>query len=357
MTSRERISKVLAKEIPDRVPLCETSFWPQTVERWKKEGLPQGVDLIDYFGMDHISGISFDTTFRLEHRVLEDTPEYRIETDGYGKTLQVWKGDTNSPPHQIDHFIKGKKEWDELKKKLIPSADRIPQNVRENYKNFRKRGDFVFLNPDEPCWFVLNRTMGFELSLPKMLEEPDLIKDMIETNTNFSLEMCKIFIQEGMKPDAIWIFSDLCYKNGMFFSPRIYRNLVMPSIVRFKKFCVENGLFFIYHCDGYINEFLPMLIEVGVDAIQPLEARAGNDARIYKKQYGNKITFFGNIAAETLSSTKEKIKEEIESKISIAGEGGGYIFHSDHSVPPSVSLENYKFAIEIARKAGKYGNF
>jgi len=58
-----------------------------------------------------------------------------------------------------------------------------------------------------------------------------------------------------------------------------------------------------------------------------------------------------------LSSDKESIRKEVENKVSIAKEGGGYIFHSDHSVPPSVSLENYRFAIEVASEIGKYGNF
>jgi len=63
MTSQERISKILAGEIPDRIPMCEVCFWPQTVERWEKEGLPKNVDLLDYFGMDHISGIYFNSGF------------------------------------------------------------------------------------------------------------------------------------------------------------------------------------------------------------------------------------------------------------------------------------------------------
>ncbi|PIZ17229.1 hypothetical protein COY51_00830 [Candidatus Desantisbacteria bacterium CG_4_10_14_0_8_um_filter_39_17] len=357
MTSQERISKVLAGEIPDRVPLCEICFWPQTVERWKKEGLPEDIAPLDYFEMDHISGISFDGTFQLPVKVLEDTIEYRIETDGYGRTLKVWKGETYSPPNQVDHILKEKKDWEELKQKLVPTKERIPKEMKTTYENLRKRRDFVYLSPDEPCWFVLERTMGFESGLPKMVEEPDLIKDMIDTHTGFILKMCEICIKEGMKPDAIWLSSDLCYKNGMLFSPRTYRALVMPSLVRIKQFCREQRLFLIYHCDGNVKEFLPLLIEVGVDAIQPLEARAGNDVRIYKKQYDNKITFFGNISADILSLDKEKIREEVESKVSIAKERGGYIFHSDHSVPPSVSFQNYKFAVETAREIGKYGNF
>lgn len=353
MTSQERIKIVLGGGVPDRVPLCETGFWPQTIERWKKEGLPEG-DPLDYFKMDHISGISYDGTFRLPGKVLEETAEYRIETDGYGRTFKAWKNENYSPPQYMDHLFKERGQWEELKKKLTPSKDRIQKDLKAQYENLRKRGDLVFLSPDEPCWFVLNRTMGFENGLSKMVEEPDLIRDIINTHTDFILEMCNIFLSEGMKPDAIWLYSDLCYKNGMLFSPKVYRDLVMPAHKKIKQFCLENNLFWIYHCDGNIKELLPLLIESGINAIQPLEARQGNDVRIYKKQYSNKVTFFGNISADVLSLDKERIREEVESKVTAAMKGGGYIFHSDHSVPPTVSLENYKYAVELAKDVGKY---
>lgn len=73
-----------------------------------------------------------------------------------------------------------------------------------------------------------------------------------------------------------------------------------------------------------------------------------------KKIYGNEIVFIGNISADVMSSTKEEIEFEVRTKISTAKQGGGYIFHSDHSVPPSVSFENYCYVIELVEKYGKY---
>ncbi|MBC8234158.1 hypothetical protein H8E77_31815, partial [bacterium] len=70
--------------------------------------------------------------------------------------------------------------------------------------------------------------------------------------------------------------------------------------------------------------------------------------------YGDKLVLFGNIDVRKLAKTKEEIEEEISSKIPIAKEGGGYIYHSDHSVPDDISFSNYKFAIELVRKYGSY---
>jgi len=54
-----------------------------------------------------------------------------------------------------------------------------------------------------------------------------------------------------------------------------------------------------------------------------------------------------------LSGTKKDVEEEVVSKLEVAKQGGGYIFHSDHSVPPTVSWENYCYAVELVKKHGK----
>ena len=46
------------------------------------------------------------------------------------------------------------------------------------------------------------------------------------------------------------------------------------------------------------------------------------------------------------------IEEEIKRKITVAKEGGGYIYHSDHSVPKNVSFKQYKRVIELVKKYG-----
>ncbi|MEI6499654.1 MAG: uroporphyrinogen decarboxylase family protein, partial [Armatimonadota bacterium] len=66
-------------------------------------------------------------------------------------------------------------------------------------------------------------------------------------------------------------------------------------------------------------------------------------------------TFFGNINNDVLArGDREEIREEVTSKVLAAKPGGGYIWHSDHSVPPTVSLASYRYAVELAREFGQY---
>ena len=98
------------------------------------------------------------------------------------------------------------------------------------------------------------------------------------------------------------------------------------------------------------------MIDAGFEVIQPLEARAGNDVRELKKLWGDRITLMGNINADVIADgDDDDIREEVLSKIVAAKKDGGYIYHIDHSVPPTVSLKNYTLLMALLHEHGHYG--
>jgi len=78
------------------------------------------------------------------------------------------------------------------------------------------------------------------------------------------------------------------------------------------------------------------------------------DVRELKEKYGDKLAFIGNIDVRKLSGTLRDVKKEFMSKVPVAAEGGGYILHSDHSIPPTVPLKNYKYLLKMNEKYGRY---
>ena len=103
-----------------------------------------------------------------------------------------------------------------------------------------------------------------------------------------------------------------------------------------------------------MNDLIPDFIQTGFDSLNPLEAKAGMDLLKLKKMYGEQLCFMGGIDARKMSDSEQIIAEEIRSKVGEAKKGGGYIFHSDHSVPDTVSLEQFKRIIELAFEHGRY---
>ena len=100
---------------------------------------------------------------------------------------------------------------------------------------------------------------------------------------------------------------------------------------------------------------IPDLIDTGVDCFQPLEAKAHMDLRELKPLYGERVTFMGNIDIMVLiTNDRARIEAEVAAKIPLAKQGGGYIYHSDHSIPPGVTWETYQFLMQLIDHYGRY---
>ena len=285
--------------------------------------------------------------------MIEENEDWKIERDADGTTHKVWK--TNyAPPQELDHLIKVREDFAKYRDLLQPDDDRVGAGVPEAIRAAREQGVFCTYNPGEPAWWTL-RTLGMEGALITLAEDPGFFEEMVAAQTEMTLAVVRKLLASGEKPDALWFFSDLCYRNGMFFSPRSYREIMMPYHQQLASLCHENDMFLILHCCGGATNLVPLLIESGFDCIQPLEARAGCDVRELKPLYGDQITFFGNINNDVLArGDREEIRDEVVSKVLAAKPGGGYIFHSDHSVPPTVSFKSYSYAVELAREHGQY---
>ena len=98
---------------------------------------------------------------------------------------------------------------------------------------------------------------------------------------------------------------------------------------------------------------VPELVEIGIDALNPLEVKAGMDALALKERFGDRLVLHGGVNA-VLWDDKEAIVAEIERVVPALKENGGYIFSSDHSIPNSVSADNFREIVAAAKRAGSY---
>jgi uroporphyrinogen decarboxylase len=354
LSSRERLRRTLRRQEPDRVPMLEICFWPETVERWRREGLPEGQHPSGFFGFDGLCMTYLDSSLMLPPQTLEETGEHTLSRDRDGIVRKTWKG-SYATPADVDHLIKTRDDWAAHRQRLEPTPERLPARYEETVRAAHAQGQFVTLSPVEPAWWVL-RTLGEEEALPLLALDPDWFGEMVAVHAGMTLELCRQVLSGSERPDAIWFFADLCYRNGMLFSPAAYRALVLPHHRRLADLCHEHDVSLIIHCDGHLGEFIPLLIEAGFDCVQPLEARAGNDVRQLKPLYGDRLAFFGNMDMDVFAAGDlEAIGVEVASKLAAAMPGGGYIWHSDHSVPPTVSFAAYGHAVAVAKACGHYG--
>jgi len=352
MTSQERILLALLHKEADRIAI-QDGPWATTVRRWHKEGLPENESPFSYFKYEMIS-IGADLSFRLPGQTIEDTDEYTIVKNANGVIRKNWKNST-STPELLGFTINSRETWEERKPLLKYDDKRIDwENALNTYNNARKAGYYISYS-GAVGYDKWGNIIGPENFLPAMLIDPDWVIDVYMTDIDLHISAVEEMLSRGLKFDGAFLYDDLGYRNGTFFAPETYREQLFPAHKRIFDFFKSKGMPVILHSCGNVNAFVPQFIEAGLTCLQPLETKAGMNLIELKKKYGDKLAFMGGIDVRAMSAEDPKvIEEEIKTKVSFAKRGGGYIYHSDHSVPDDVSFEQYKRVIELVHKYGKY---
>ncbi len=353
MTSRERVGKALRHRKPDRVPIHE-AFWEATTSRWRAEGLPADASADDYFGTE-IRVISVDNSFGLPPEEVERTDEYVIVRDEWGVLKRDWL-DHRSTPELLDFRVKSRAEWDELKGMLIPDPARADwATVKAQHAHWREQGKFICIAAI-PGYEATWRKVGPEALLMAIAEDPDWVREMYDYDAEMIVGMMKLYLEQGLEFDGAWLWDDLGYRNAPLFSPKAYREQLMPYHTRLCDFCHEQGWPVVLHTCGHVMPLVPMLIEAGVDCLQALEVKAGMDLGELVREYGKDLCFMGGVDVRSFFAEDEaELEREVTRKLEIGmSSPGGYVFHSDHSIPTQVSFERYARVVALVRERGTY---
>ncbi len=352
MTTRDRFARMFDHREADRVPIL-ASPWATTLERWQSEGMPSGVVFEDYFDIDHAVSIAGDISPRYPVSVVEETEEYITRFDAWGTTSMNWKH-ASSTPHWIDRTIVDRATWEAAKARMVMSPERVNwDRLREHYPEWRRKGYWIQGAP----WFGFDVThskiIGTETFLLWMADDPELVIDLFETELTCSLQLLDMIWERGYTFDAIRWPDDMGYRNGPFFSVDMYRELLKPVQKRAIEWAHAKGIKAHLHSCGNINPLLPELLDIGLDALNPLEVKAGMDPLHLKKTIGDHLVLHGGLNA-MLWDDIDRTEAEIRRLLPVLMENGGYIFQEDHSIPDSVSLADYRRMVDLAKTLGSY---
>lgn len=352
MSSKERIMRMYEHREADRVPVIDRC-WGSTLERWKREGMPEEQDFISCFDLDRTATIDVDNGPQYEEKVLEETEKYLLYTTSWGATLKNWKH-AASTPEFLDFRIKDIETWVEAKKRMVPTYDRIPWDMlKNNYSKWRDEG--YWIEAYTPFGFdaAHSWTVGTERLLIALMDEPEWCMDIFNHFLDMNIALFDMIWDKGYEFDSITWCDDMGYKNNQFFSVKTYRELLKPYHKKVIDWAHAKGAKTHLHSCGDINPFIPELIEIGLDALNPLEVKAGMNPVEIKQKFGERLVLHGGINA-VLWNDPSAIEDEIRRVLPVVKASGGYIFSSDHSIPDSVSFEDIKRIIDIIKEVGSY---
>ena len=353
MTTHERIKRMLEHREADRVPVLDGP-WASTLARWHREGLPEDVNFVDYFDLDLADGLGLNNSPRYEERMIEESDTWEIRTTAWGSALKSFKHESGGQ-EQLDFTVTDPESWRRTKARITPTRDRIDwARLKTDYRRWQETGTWTSLGFCFGFQVVLSVMVGTERTLIAMAEQPEWVVDMINHLLDVNLAQADMVLAEGYRFDDINWCDDMGYKEKPFFSLDMYRELLKPAQKRAAEWAHARGMKVRLHSCGDIRTFVPDLVEIGIDMLNPLEVKAGMDPVALKRQYGDRLGFHGGLNA-VLYDHPEQLWAEMRRIIPIMKQGGGYWISSDHSVPQTVSLDTFREFVRLAKELGAYG--
>ena len=389
-TNRERFKQVIHHKKPDILPWVEIIF-EETLMRWFREGLPADeVTVIGYeigrggtflsnwptfkgfgktydrFGCQSFFGcmllIDVGPVPRFKQRKLGETEkhtDFLTETGAIVRRPKRADFEFYAMPQFIEFPVKDKKTWYEYKKRLNPEDPRRypkdwdTEGYIEQFETYQKG----------PTLLRFNGFYGFGaelMSIPRFVtafyKDPELIREMLEHWEYFTIETIREAVETLKdKIDVIYWWEDMAERHGPCISPKLFREFLLPHYKRVTGFLKKNGIDRImFDSDGNLNPLLDEIIEAGGTGLWPLEVNSGMDALEIKQKYGDKFFLIGNLDKRELAKGGEEMKKEVDSKVPILKDLGGYIPSADHVIQPEFSLDCFREYMEYMKSILPY---
>ncbi|MFZ4395921.1 MAG: uroporphyrinogen decarboxylase family protein [Kiritimatiellia bacterium] len=348
MTHKERVLNALNRKPVDALAYGD-GLWGETRAKYIAEGkLGKDEDECTHFDMSWRGGGWLNSTADLEFQdqVLEETNETRLVLNGNGASLRWWKAQSGTPEH-VDFKVKERAAWDDLIKPHLLKVDRrrIPFESYRHAKAQANTENRAFCWSGVAPFEQMHPVCGHEYMLMGMALDPEWVLDMVMTFARMTLMHQELLFAEEGLPDFMWYYEDMGFKDKPFMSPAMYQELIEPGHKLLFDHAHKNGRKALVHSCGFVEPLVPGLIRAGMDCLQAMEVKAGMDMPRMAAQYADQIAFCGNIDIRIIASNdRAQIEEELKRKIlPVLKAGGGYILHSDHSIPPEVDHDTLQW--------------
>lgn len=356
MTAHERLAKTMRYEIADRLPLdmvwpraeilaaLQDHFCADTVEevyrrlhidfRWLPlaETYPDFQRRINGRLEGEMPGAGNAVVFH-DSQTFEDAwgAVQRVGDDG--KYIEWKSGPLVDKPDLGD--------WD-LPGVIFPSIEQVQQALQP-YREVITIVEIAF--PFKVAWYLC----GMEGLLMRMINQLDFVQELYDRIYARQTQKAVLAARAGY--DIIALVGDIAGQNGMMFSPQLFRQLDLPRMRALIKEVKQANpqVQVLYHSDGDMQAVIPMLIEAGVNIINPIQS-ACMDPALIKEKYGNRLTLHGTISVQDTVpfGTVDEVKAQVRKRIETVGYNGGFILSPENSIPFDTPLDNVLAIYEAA---------
>lgn len=349
MNARERMLAAIRREPVDRVP---TDIWA-TAEVWAKlrAHFGPGVDVMAALHIDGMAGIGADYA----GPPLPKAPE--------GESVDFWGMRRRRVAHeggfydeQSFHPLAAATTVDDLNRYAWPRTEWFDYSALRAKAAAARETRAVQCGYMAPFYYH-NQLRGLEQSLVDPLLDPELTHEIVRRISDFFYAHHRRMFEacEGLI-DVAQVTDDLGSQTGPIMSLATYREFYAPQHKRFIDLCHEFGIKVFHHDDGSCRAFLPLLTEMGIDILNPIQWTCpGMDMKELKAEFGGRVCFHGAVDNQRILpfGTPDEVRAEVRHCIdALASDGTGYILASCHALQVNTPVENI---IAMYDEAWQYG--
>ena len=356
MTFRERFVRTVRFETVDRLPIRHAyGLMPGVLDEWRSQGLPPTVEsdseLNTYFGFPPApEPLPIDLGPRppFEEQVIEETCEYRVAIDRWGRKTRIMKGVTTLAQGK-EWPVTDRETWRSYEERLRFAADRIGVGLEQAAEKNKASGRLNAFSAYGFYWLPRD-LMGDEELAVSYYQDPGLVHSINGAWCSL-IERVLAEVLGRIELDVIQFAEDMAYKNASMIGKHIFDEFMGPYYRRIRGIVERHGIpVFGVDTDGNTNELCGWFADLGVNLIGPNEVRAANDITEYRKRFGKTLAYFGGIDKLVLPMGGAAIDAMLDRIVPPMMEsGGGWVVSLDHRVVPGTRLSDFRYYLERVR--------
>jgi len=383
-TSFERVKLALEHKEPDHIPFdiggaAVTGINIKTLKRLKKYlGLSEKVELWDKVTQLARTDDELIDALKIDVKNVSPNPpsnpglakdlglvgdHYRlIDEFGIGWQMPVKNG------HFYDLYLHPLKNAETIEDiENYPWPDPLDPARYVNLKDkadqivYQEKKAYVLGRMSPGMWENATWMTGYEKMFTDMLLNEKLIRAIMDKFLEIKMKYWEKALETvGENVLVVSTADDLGTQESLLISLELYKKLIWPyhkELFSFIKKKAKSKVYIFFHSDGAMREAIPLLIEAGVDILNPVQVNCkGMDTKTLKKEFGNDLTFWGGSCDNNILAfgTPEEVREETKRRIDDLAPGGGFIFAPIHIIQSVVPAENIIAWWETLQEFGKY---
>lgn len=329
------------RQIPDGFALCGGGLY------WPTQGFMLEKDVKEYLGLDNgIKLVDVNLLFypMFEPVIEKEDESFLIYTDIDG-CKRIFQKKESTLPHTQEWIIKDRKSWEQLKAERLRPEDidqRFPENWDILVKEYKNRDYPLAIGGYPHGLFGLPaHLMGYENLFYAYYDDPELIHDILDTFIDLWINIYEKVLSY-VDVDMLQIFEDLSMNQGSMISNDIFDEFLAPRYRKLTDYVKGKGIkTILLDTDGDCYKLIPRFLNSGVTGLYPMEVSTGLDIYQARKDYPE-LQMMGGIPKMEIAKGRKRIDELLDNVRTLLTHGG-YIPFLDHSVPPNVSWEDFKY--------------